>query len=536
MLPTIQRSAILHITGALTLALSSLLTPNIAYAGLIWGNSAGSNEIAAFDTTTGALVLDYSPRRGNGRGIVTVGNTVYYTVVGDGNIYKFNASTGAHLGSIPTGQSSLSTIAYDGANFWLSDYSGTNQVYKVSQTGTLLKTITLSNATGFTDGLEYFNGKLIANRSDGGATNPTYYDVYGLNGNLLQSAFITAPHAETGIAFDGTDFLTSDIYNDRIDVWNGTTGKFIRSLSLQKPGQLIEDLSVNYAQRPDTNGAPTMAELFSKSVHPTALNGSGAPSITATFHPNLGYSLKQAAQLAGYDHFNWLQIVTRDDALSYPYPLINRGMKDQNGDLPSVPYFDPVAGGYQYQVKSCPQGTTFPVADNLPWYWDEKYTFLCAPSSPSSPPEARSIGVVTTSKTLQFEDKPSTPFGLRADFFTALAGIYPNGTGDILDFPGTIFDWTYSGNILNTSITIRNIDPSLVMPPYGTVAFSGFVNPTNLPSDVLSLVSDTGIGIRGPTPNVSEPPTSALLIVGMLSLGLWTKRRRVQAVTPQAGD
>ena len=243
-----------------TLSIIAALTgvSQIAEAALIWGNSAGSNEIAAFDPTTGALVHQYFPGKGNGRGVVVVGNVVYFTVTGDGNIYKLDATTGAPLGSFSTGQSSLSTISFDGTDFWLSDYSGTPKAYKVSTGGVLLSTITLANATGFTDGLEYFNGKLIANRSDGCCTSPTYYDVYDLSGNLLQSAFITVGNQSTGIAYDGTNFFTSDVFGNSIKVWNGTTGAFIKTVALDtsKGTHLIEDLSVDFAGRVDTCGQP----------------------------------------------------------------------------------------------------------------------------------------------------------------------------------------------------------------------------------------------------------------------------------------
>ncbi len=81
-------------------------------------------------------------------------------------------------------------MAFDGTNFWIGDYSGTNHAYLYSPTGTLLKTISLSNCTGDCDGLEYvvLNGqsRLIENRGD--AVGP--YDLYDTNGNLIQADFI----------------------------------------------------------------------------------------------------------------------------------------------------------------------------------------------------------------------------------------------------------------------------------------------------------------------------------------------------------
>jgi hypothetical protein len=220
---------------------------------VLWTNSAGSNAITAVDKTTGALLKQFNPNKGNGRGMVVVGNTIYYTVANGGEVFTLDATTGADLGvafTVP-GATGLSTIAYDGTNFWIGDYSGTNHAYYVSPTGTLLKTISLVNCTDFCDGLEYFNGKLISNRGD--TLQPANYDIYDTNGNLLQAGFISnTPHAGRGIAFDGTNFFIADATN--IYVYDGTTGAFIRQMTPGGTGQNYEDLSTDYAQRIDTGG------------------------------------------------------------------------------------------------------------------------------------------------------------------------------------------------------------------------------------------------------------------------------------------
>lgn len=230
-----------------------------AQAGLLWGNSAGSNiVIEAVDPTTGAVVHQFDGGAGNGRGVVVVGNTVYWTRTNDSNIYKMDATTGAPLGSIATSVASMSTIGWDGSHFWTSDYSGTNKAFQIDTSGNVVKTITLSSANQYMDGMEFFNGKLIANRAD--AVGP--YDIYDLDGNLLQGNFITPGSSTTGIAFDGTNFITSNIYNNSVSFWDGTTGSFISTqiIGLPQPNtgnnRLWEDLSVDYATRPDTAPVP----------------------------------------------------------------------------------------------------------------------------------------------------------------------------------------------------------------------------------------------------------------------------------------
>ncbi len=245
-------------TAAAAVAILAAATGQRADAALLWGNNAGfgADIIEAFDPATGALVHKFTGVAGNGRGVVVVGNTVYYTVVGDGVIHEMDATSGALLpGTINTGQSNLSTISYDGTNFWLADYSGTNKAYQVAPDGSLLTTITLNGSIGNQDGLEYFNGRLIGNRGDARAP----YDVYNLAGGAPStSSFIAPAGSSTGIAFDGTNFYTSDIFNNSVSIWNGTTGAFISTLALDvsRGAHMLEDLSFDFAGRADTCGGP----------------------------------------------------------------------------------------------------------------------------------------------------------------------------------------------------------------------------------------------------------------------------------------
>lgn len=224
--------------------------------------------MSSIDPVTGAQVTAYTQIKGNGRGIVVVGDIIYYTVAGSGSIYRRSVSTNADLGiafSI-AGASGLQAISYDGTDFWVGDYSGTTKAFKVSgTTGALLNTIDLGLANtdieGYYDGLEYFNGKLIANNYDGGfaRSGGNQYSIYGLDGSLLVKDFInTSGHGNgTGIAFDGTDFYVADIFNSKISIWDGTTGAFKSSLALTGGNfGSMEDISVDFAGRVDTCGGP----------------------------------------------------------------------------------------------------------------------------------------------------------------------------------------------------------------------------------------------------------------------------------------
>ncbi len=128
-----------------------------------------------------------------------------------------------------------------------------------------MKTIALTNCSGFCDGLTYLpvnGGELISNRADG-FDRDSIYDVYSTSGTLLKSSFIDTsslgsmgcPHT-TGIAWDGTNYFVSCLDDRTPSVGEyGPTGNFIGLIALANPsgfnnggfGPTMEGLSANFA-------------------------------------------------------------------------------------------------------------------------------------------------------------------------------------------------------------------------------------------------------------------------------------------------
>jgi hypothetical protein len=232
---------------ALGASLAALVVADAAFAQqFIYGNAAGSNTLYKIDAASGAVVKSCPMAKGNGRGIVVVGNTTYYTVANSNNIYKTDFATCADNGIAfsVAGATGLSTIAFDGTNLWVGDYSGPNKAYLYTPTGTLLNTITLANCSSFCDGLEFFNGKLISNDADGGSN----YSIYSLSGTLQTANFITTGAFTTGIAFDGTNFYVSAPTSSPRTLlkYNGATGALMQTITITGTSDQIEDLSADY--------------------------------------------------------------------------------------------------------------------------------------------------------------------------------------------------------------------------------------------------------------------------------------------------
>jgi hypothetical protein len=261
-----------RIRGAILLAALIVMVASTSFAdSFIYANNAsyGAPYVLKIDKSTGAIVQTYTNLSGqNGRGVVIVGNTMYYTSAYSGAVYSYDLATSTDNGVLFTvaGASGLSTIAYDGTNFWIGDYSGTNHAFLYTPTGTLLNTISLSNCSGYCDGLEYLaanGGELISNRFDGYDSGGSY-DLYDTSGNLLQASFITTGNdcstGATGIAFDGTYFFVSCINTGKLEEYD-VNGNYVATLTLTGSQNgyppYIEDLSADYAQ---VLGPPTVPE------------------------------------------------------------------------------------------------------------------------------------------------------------------------------------------------------------------------------------------------------------------------------------
>jgi PEP-CTERM motif len=243
----------------LVFAVAALIPAAMAWGDtLIWGNNAtfGNVTLEEFNATTGAVVQQFlapnlTARADNGRGIAAASDgTLYYTTANSNNVYKTNgahADLGIAFVCTVCGGGGISTITFDGNDLFLTPYQVSGHAYVYTTGGTLVSTINGNFGAG-RDGFEIITRnnqtEIIGNRGD--ASDP--YDLYDINGNLLQSAFITTTFAGTGITYDGTDFYVSEINANALDVYDNN-GVFVRRVVLGLPlpptssGRLLEDLS-----------------------------------------------------------------------------------------------------------------------------------------------------------------------------------------------------------------------------------------------------------------------------------------------------
>jgi YVTN family beta-propeller protein len=315
-------------------------------------------------------------------------------------------------------------------------------------------------------------------------------------------------------ATNSTAVLSAGTYPHEIAINSGTNKAYVGNIGSND----VTVLGLPASSCPDA----TFAGIVRNGVtQPNVSPG----HISASFQPGCGFSLNGAARLGGYDHFNWVQVITLDTLImDCPLCAVLGGLTyfppgNLVPVLPQIPYFDTPPGGYVYEGAS-PFG---PVEDNLNWYEDELYT----PGPPFVKGDA-SRGMCTqlqvaenadlhcstgNSRVLGFEDMPecqitTVGFVCTVNFSTTLVGVRSDGTGDALNFgacntgivptcqniSGTSFSWHVVGTTIGVDQRRQNFQPD----PGTLVFFDGFktLGAAGFSQPELELFAKSGTNVR----------------------------------------
>jgi hypothetical protein len=192
------------------------------------------------------------------------------------------------------------------------------------------------------------------------------------------------------------------------------------------------------------------------------------PTMLATFLPTNGCTLDEVAVDMGYDHFNWVQVITHYDGLLFA-----------PGGIPInffTPFLDPPDGGYI---------SPWHPADSLPYYWDEVYGWPLDPAYhvDNQRPFPTILNFLDTPRSATINEP-----GEHMAFTTSLVGV----VGGSVWVPEFTFKWksNYNGQSGGTG-TVRDISP----PEGGEGGIFDvqiLENPVNVPSQVQELWADNG--------------------------------------------
>ena len=197
---------------------------------------------------TGAVVDSFTVPNGmfSAASVAIVGSKGYYTELGNTNVYKFDLATHADEGiaftiTQPTAGYTNGVTTDSSGNLWFADgQDGALQEYTTA--GVFLGAHAFPTAAdSFRDGSVVFGNKVVTNRGD--QEGP--YDLYSLDGSmngaltLVTAGFIGAGSGSNGIAFNGTNFYTSDEQAHKVSKWD-INGNFVSIANLD-PGSRYEN-------------------------------------------------------------------------------------------------------------------------------------------------------------------------------------------------------------------------------------------------------------------------------------------------------
>ena len=194
---------------------------------------------------TGAVVDSFAVPFVPGRAasIAVIGNTGYYTILDDANVYKVDMTLHTYGGiAFNTGNSSsMNGITPDASNHLWFAHGGAASLQEFDTAGTLLSTHAFPDAAvNYRDGSVVFGGFIVANRGD--QVGP--FDKYAIpagNGALtyLSQPFIPAGSGSNGVSFNGVNYYTSDEVAHKVSKWD-INGNFISIADLD-PGSRYEN-------------------------------------------------------------------------------------------------------------------------------------------------------------------------------------------------------------------------------------------------------------------------------------------------------
>jgi hypothetical protein len=235
-------------------------------------------------------------------------------------------------------------------------------------------------------------------------------------------------------------------------------------------------------------------------------------------------TVAEAAKACGFDHLNWLNLVTRDDRLeecraTNEFECPGCGcLRTQGGSFPQIWFVDPPPGGYYY--LSVETGRPFPVSDSLDWYYDEG---SCHPNAECYAP----LSYHVSGNYLNFFDQPGTSAGRVIEFITALAGVRGGNAGDVVQVPGlkTVLRWRYIGGAGDDD-EIRTEPPDEAVAGTGTFELIGLYEADELEPEIQDGLRALGF-LQVPEPAAWSMHLIAL--VGTFWLARTQRRNRVRA-------
>jgi hypothetical protein len=277
----------------------------------------------------------------------------------------------------------------------------------------------------------------------------------------------------------------------------------------------------------------------------TYIDPNNPSAIFSLFTPDANLSVTAAAQALGYDHFDWVQVITHepscdplhlwDPATAYP----------TKGAAVVAPHLDPPLGGYYefgFYEEMCGSDHCAGPSDNLPYYYDENPNtgdpllwFMYAQTTqheinPGGTLDSDMAGGLQSSHIMaRFYDEPKDSCITGSEymgFVNTLVGV-KTGVGVVPSTYDALNSYVWSSNYNSRTGGVKRQSSSNWEIPYDPTANGGVfgvapVDFDSLPDSVRGVMSQNGgQNISSTSPPVQIPPTTGAFLTGTVGANGW---------------
>lgn len=275
--------------------------------------------------------------------------------------------------------------------------------------------------------------------------------------------------------------------------------------------------------------------------------GSKDPStILSLFTPDPNLSVSAVAQAMGYDHFNWIQVITYEPACNPLHVYDPAFAVPTKGAAVVAPHLDPPLGGYtefKFYEMDCGGTPCAGPSDNLPYYFDENpntgdplYWFMYPTATPKHQinpggtlDSNMANGLQTAHIMTRFYDQPQEACIKGADymgFVNTLVGV-KTGVGQLPSTSDALTTYVWNSNYNGTTGGVKRDSLPPWETPYDPNATGGIFNVApvdvnSLPLNVRQLLVDNGVqGVTTLPGGAPIAPMTAAFLSGTLGTNGW---------------
>ena len=278
----------------------------------------------------------------------------------------------------------------------------------------------------------------------------------------------------------------------------------------------------------------------------TFIDAKDPSAIFSRFTPDPSLSVSAVAQAMGYDHFNWIQVITNEPACDPLHVYDPAFAVPTKGAAVMAPHLDPPLGGYtefQFYETQCDGEPCAGPSDNLPYYFDENpntgdplYWFMYPTATPrhqinpgGTLDSSMANGPQTAHIMARFYDQPQEACITGSDymgFVNTLVGV-KTGVGQLPSTSDALTSYVWSSNYNGKIGGVKRESLPSWETPYDPNATGGIFNVApvdvnSLPLNLRQILVDNGVqGVTILPGGAPIAPMTAAFLSGTQGMNNW---------------